>query len=103
MSSLGYLKVQKELVQTIETYGPSKLAFNLMKNRILCPIHYYIITTLKKVSASYQSSVLFELLKEDLDYLTRYEEFKQFVRTEKSLMHIYSKMSNIGKLVQSYD
>ena len=82
----------------MEAYGPGKLASNLTNNGILCPNHYYILRTLKKVSVSYQSSVLFELLKEDLEYLPKYEKFKQLLRSDKSLMHIYSEVSDIGKI-----
>ena len=73
------------------------MAIKLYKNRILSPVHLYIMTNFKKVSVSYQSSILFELLKEDLEYLPKYQEFKRFVRTERSLMQIHSKMNHIGK------
>ena len=81
----------------MQTYGPIKLAIKLMKNNTISPVNFHIMTKFKKVSVSYQSSVLFKLLKEDLEYLPKYQEFKRFVRTDKSLVQIYSKMSDIGK------
>ena len=81
----------------MQTYGPIKMAIKLMKNNIISPVNFHIMTKFKKVSVSYKSSVLFELLKEDLEYLPKYQEFKQFVKTEKTLVKIYSKMSDIGK------
>ena len=100
LSVQGYLNVQGKLVKAIQIYGPRKMAYTLFKKRLLCQIHYNIMSTLKKVSISYQSSILVQLLKVDLEYLPKYQKFKQFVRTEKFLMHMYSKMSKIGNLVQ---
>ena len=96
----GYIYLQGKLVKAIQIYGPRKMAYTLFKKRLLCRIHYYIMRTLTKVSISNQSSILVQLLKVDLEYLPKYQKFKQFVRTEKFLMHMYSKMSEIGNLIQ---
>ena len=76
---------------------PTKIAYILLKNKILSRVNYHILTTLKNVSSSYQSSVLLELLKRDIQYLPKYRELIQLVKTKKSLRHVfYSTRSDIG-------
>ena len=98
----GYLHIENNLKMAMQKYKPTILAYILVKKKILSSVNYYILTTLKKVSSSYQSSVLLELLKRDIQYLPKYRELIQLVKTKKSLRHIYySTRSDIGlKLIK---
>ena len=78
-------------------YEPAKIAYVLLKKEILSRVHYNILKTLKKVPSSYQSSVLLELLKRDVQFLPKYRKLIGLVRTNKYLRHIfYSTRSDIG-------
>ena len=78
-------------------YLPNQIALFLLKKDVLSPMHYHILTTLQNVSVSYQSSVLLEMLKQDVEYLQNYRELIQLVITEKYLLrHIYSTWNDIG-------
>ena len=80
----------------MEKYKPTIIAYILFKKNVLGRVHYYIVTTLSNVSASYQSSVLLELLKVDVVYSRNYRKLVQLVKIEHFLRHIYSTWSDIG-------
>ena len=81
----------------MQKYEPARIAYILLKKKILSRVNYYIIKTLKKVPSSYQSSVLLELLKRDVQFLPKYRKLIGLVRTKKYLRHVfYSTRSDIG-------
>ena len=82
----------------MKLYGPMKLAYILFQNRILSPIHSYILRKYKQASISYQSSVLYDLLQTDFEDIDRYMKFKYFMKKEQSLRHLHSKIWYIGKI-----
>ena len=88
--------MEKSLKMAMQKYTPSKIAHILFTNKILNSIHYYIITTIKNVPKSCQSSILLKLLKRDIVYLPKYRELIKLVKTKVILRHIYSKRSDIG-------
>ena len=88
--------MEKSLKMAMQKYTPSKIAYILFKNKILSSIHYYIITTIKNVPKSCQSSALLKLLKNDIAYLPKYRELIKLVKTKKYLRNTYSKRSDIG-------
>ena len=69
----------------------------LLKKEILNPVHYYIIGTLKDVSISYQSSVLYKMVNVEFENSMKYQKFKAFVKTESSLKLISSLLTDLGK------
>ena len=82
-------------------YGPSKLAGILFRNKILHPVHYYIMGTLKESSESYKSSVLYEMLTIDFKTTMKYQTFQNLVKNDTSLQHISSMLTDIGKCNQT--
>ena len=82
----------------MQKYKPIAIAYFLTKKNMFSPMHYYILTTLKNVSFSYQSSVMLELLKRDVENSEdKYHNLVKLVKTEKILRHIHSrKRSDIG-------
>ena len=83
--------------QAFQLYGPIKLAGILFRKKILHPVHYHIIGTLKEASESYQSSVLYEILTIDFVNTMKYQAFQKFVKKDTSLQHISSILTDIGK------
>ena len=67
-----------------EKYGPIKLADILYRKEILNPLHYDIIVSLKKVSLSYRSSVLYKMLNSEFESSSKYQNFNFFVKMESS-------------------
>ena len=81
----------------MQKYEPARIAHILLKKEILSRVHYNILKTLKKVPSSYQSSVLLELLKRDVQFLPKYRKLIELVRTKKYLRHVFhSTRSDIG-------
>ena len=89
--------MKKKIEKAMQLYGPIKLANVLFRKGILNPVHNYILRTLKHVSVSYQSSVLFEMLQVEFEYLNTYQDFKKFVENDTSLKHLHTKMGYVGK------
>ena len=81
----------------MQKYEPAKIANILLNKEILSRVNYNILKTLKKVPSSYQSSVLLDLLKRDVQFLPKYRKLVGLVKTKKYLRHVfYSTRSVIG-------
>ena len=81
----------------MQKYNPIEMSNFLLKNNMLSPMHYYILTTIKNASLSYQCSVMLELLKRDVDEPNKYRNLVQIVKTKKFLRLIHSRFrSDIG-------
>ena len=87
--------------QAFQLYGPTKLAGILFRKKILNPVHYYIMATLKEASETYQSLVLYEMLTIDFENTLKYQTFQNFVKNDTSLEHISSMLTDIGKSNQT--
>ena len=83
--------------QVFRIHGPMKIADVLFRKKILNPMHYYIIGTLKEVSLSYLSNVLCKMLNLEFESSSKYQKFKTFVKAESSLNILSSLMTNVGK------
>ena len=78
-------------------YMPIKISYFLLKKKMLSPVHYSILTTLKNVSISYQCLIMMRLLKRDVEADSKYRNLVQLVKSNKFLRHIYSRIrSDIG-------
>ena len=99
----AYFHVKKPMEQAFQLYGPSKLAGILFRKEILNPVHYYIMGTLKDVSESYQSSVLYEMLTLDIEITSKYQKFRDLVKKDTSLEHISSIITDIGKGIKQHE
>jgi len=78
--------------------GPLNVAGKLKQLKILNPISYYILNTLNNVSTSYQASVLYDLLIEDLENLNNHTTFKKYFKEEVLLGNIYKELEHNGKI-----
>ena len=93
----GYFHIENNLKKAMQKYEPAKIAYILLKKEILSRVNYYILKTLIKVPSSYQSSVLLELLKRDVQFFPKYQKLIGLIRTKKYLRHIFdSTRSDIG-------
>ena len=79
-------------------YMPIKVSYILLKKKLLSRMHYYILTTLKNVSISYQCLITLKLLKRDVEMdLNKYRNLVKLVKTNTFLRHIHSRIrSDIG-------
>ena len=79
-------------------YMPIKISYILLKKKVLSPMNYYILTTLKNVSISYQRLIMLRLLKRDVEEdSNKFRNLVELVKTNKFLRHIYSRIrSDIG-------
>ena len=83
--------------QVFRIHGPMKIADVLFRKKILNPMHYYIIGTLKEASLSYLSKVLCKMLNLEFESSSKYQKFKTFVKAESSFNLLSSLISDVGK------
>ena len=79
-------------------YKPMIISYFLLKKKFLSRVHYYILTTLKNISISYQCLITLKLLKRDVEKDSdKYRNLVQLFKTNTFLRHIHSKIrSDIG-------
>ena len=94
-----YPPSRKVLEPFFISYGPLLFSKTLESAGILNRISNYIMTTLKDISISYQSSVLYDLLMKDLANLNKQKAFIIFLRKEGMLKDIYKEMKVNGKII----
>ena len=93
---VSHLILESEIVHDILEFGPVQMALRA-KERIPWFSHYYeFISNVSTITDRHKSLILLEFISEFARNITMFQDFKEFLSSDRRLEHLSIRMSRIG-------